>query len=68
MVENTETWAGWMTGLGILAVVLIFGIAWYWVNALRSGNRRFRFFQRRHQEPAPQNREYPDPGVRDDLR
>ena len=68
MVESHAAWASWMTILGIIAVLVIFGSAWYWVNSIRKGNRRFRSWQKRHPEeasPAPDT-EYPK--ARDDLR
>jgi hypothetical protein len=57
-----------MTIFGLIAVLVIFGSAWVWVNTLRKGNRRFRFWQRRHPEEAslPPGEEYPK--TRDDLR
>ncbi len=46
MTGNTEAWASWMTAFGIIAVLVIFGSAYYWVNSIHKGNRGFRFWQR----------------------
>lgn len=69
VVENSGAWASWMTVLGLLAVLLIFGSAWYWVNSIRRGNRIFRFWQKRHpdSDSSPEDRSYPGQD-RDDLR
>lgn len=68
MIENAETWGGWMTALGLLAVLLIFGSALYAVNSIKKGNRSFRFWQKRHpqEDLPPRDKSYPGP--RDDLR
>ncbi len=42
MTGNTDAWAVWMTGLGILSVIVIFGLALYWVNSIKKGNRGLR--------------------------
>ena len=69
MNENTEVWASWMTALGVLAVIIIFGSAYLWVNAIRKGNRGFRFWQRSGREAGGTNADekYPSES-REDLR
>lgn len=71
MTENTDVWASWMTGLGILAVIVIFGSAYYWVKSINKGNRGVRFWQRssgtrRNSAPPPDDDDYPE--SREDLR
>lgn len=69
MTENTEVWGSWMTALGILAVLIIFGSAYYWVRAIRKGNRGFRFWQRstRGTDTSKEEKKYPSES-REDLR
>lgn len=69
MMENAESWGIWMTLLAVVAVLLIFLPALYWVNSMRKGNRRFRFWQKSHPgEPSPEPAERSYPGTRDDLK
>jgi hypothetical protein len=69
MNENTEVWASWMTALGVLAVIIIFGSAYLWVSAIRKGNRGFRFWQRSGRETGATNTDEKYPSEpRDDLR
>ena len=69
MMENAAGWGIGMTLLAVVAVLLIFLPALYWVNSIRKGNRRLRFWQKRHPgEPSPEPAERSYPGTRDDLK
>lgn len=69
MLDNAESGGTWMTLLALVGVLIIFLPALYWVNSIRKGNRRLRFWQKTHpREASPETGDRRYPGSREDLK